>query len=31
MKEIRQALTKEYYVKNPHLEEGFVKDLVEEF
>jgi hypothetical protein len=31
MKEVRQILTKEYYVKNPHLEEEFAKDLVEEF
>ena len=31
MKEVRQELTKEYYAKNPHLEEEFVKDLVEEF
>jgi hypothetical protein len=31
MKKIRQELTKEYYAKNPHLEEEFAKDLVEEF
>jgi len=31
MKEVRQELTKEYYAANPQLEEGFVKDLVEEF
>jgi len=31
MKEVRQELTKEYYTKNPQLEEEFVKDLVEEF
>jgi hypothetical protein len=31
MKEVRQELTKEYYAKNPHSEEEFAKDLVEEF
>jgi hypothetical protein len=30
MKEVRQRLTKEYRAENPHLEEEFVKDLVEE-
>jgi len=31
MKEVRQELTREYYTKNPQLEEELVKDLVEEF
>ncbi|MCE8168498.1 MAG: polyribonucleotide nucleotidyltransferase, partial [Candidatus Moeniiplasma glomeromycotorum] len=31
MKKTRQELTKEYCVKNPHLEEELAKDLVEEF
>jgi hypothetical protein len=31
MKEVRQNLTKEYYEKNPQLEEEYVKGLVEQF
>ncbi|CAH1760673.1 11656_t:CDS:2 [Entrophospora sp. SA101] len=30
MKEIRQELTKEYYVKSPQLEEEYIKGLVEQ-
>jgi hypothetical protein len=31
MKEVRQELTKEYYQKNSHLEEEYVKNFVEQF
>lgn len=31
MKEIRQELTKEYYEKNPQLEEEYIKGFVEQF
>jgi hypothetical protein len=30
MKEVRQELTKEYYQKNPQLEEEYVKGFVEQ-
>jgi len=31
LKEYRQELTKEYYDKNSHLEEDYVKGFVEKF
>jgi hypothetical protein len=31
LKEYRQLLTKEYYEKNPQLEEEYVKGLIEKF